>query len=61
MSQLAPNRQAEQSIEVQSIDVPSDLALFAKEVEFLRTAFNGIAPIYSGTAPSTPQVLHDEF
>lgn len=28
--------------------------LFAEEVAFLRTAFEGIAPIYAGTAPDTP-------
>lgn len=32
-------------------------ALFAKEVEFLQTAFKGIAPIYSGTAPTIPEAL----
>lgn len=31
--------------------------LFAAEVEFLRTAFNGIATIYNGTAPQKPQAL----
>lgn len=31
--------------------------LFAEEVTFLRTAFEGIAPIYSGTAPSAPSVI----
>lgn len=31
--------------------------LFGEEVKFLRTAFDGIAPIYSGTAPATPQAL----
>lgn len=31
--------------------------LFAEEIEFLRTAFNGIATIYNGTAPQKPQPL----
>ena len=31
--------------------------LFAAEVEFLRTAFAGIATIYNGTAPEKPQAL----
>lgn len=32
-------------------------ALFAEEVAFLRTAFENIAPIYSGTPPTKPETL----
>lgn len=32
-------------------------ALFAAEVDFLSTAFNGIATIYNGTAPEKPKAL----
>jgi uncharacterized protein YfdQ (DUF2303 family) len=31
--------------------------LFAEEVTFLRTAFEAIAPIYSGTSPTAPEPL----
>lgn len=31
--------------------------LFAEEVAFLRGAFDGVAPIYSGTAPGAPNTL----
>ncbi len=31
--------------------------LFAEEVDFLRTAFNGIAPVYAGLPPSAPTPL----
>lgn len=33
--------------------------LFAEEIAFLNTAFNGIAPIYSGTPPETPEADTD--
>lgn len=32
--------------------------LFAEEVDFLRTAFDAIAPIYAGKAPEAPQPHH---
>lgn len=32
--------------------------LFAEEVTFLRTAFENVAPIYSGTAPGAPEPLY---
>lgn len=32
-------------------------ALFAEEVAFLRTAFENVAPIYSGTPPTKPETL----
>lgn len=94
---LAPNKQAERSLDEQSIVVPADIRqsaiqspavlalcrlegnstgtkslrfwfalrhldeiidkLFEEEVTFLRTAFENIAPIYSGTAPTAPEPL----